>query len=387
MSIDAKSILHKILIPAFIVDQNNSLIESNAAFSDFIQSNETSNFFFQSSKDDPSAFNQETECIQFKNIIEFLKFIDTDVVKNLTYYEAELELVNLQKVSKIVSCEIYLLSTEVSTQENLQIPKKLVLIKDKTESLKKDQAKIHAQKMNALIELSQKISHDFKSMLGLVLGHCSILQHLSNHEFEKNQFHTQKIKDAVQRSLNLMEHKLDFGSFSKYAPELIDIEIFLQQIVEKWNGEHSETNSKISFTSYLNKDNKKFLRNLNIKNPVTIDPTIIEKVFIHLFTNAYEAINIKTDPQINLSLHFTPESGSYLISLEDHGVGIDSDIQFKIFEPFYTTKSGSGNGLGLTYVYGALKLHKGAIDIESVKGEYTRVHLVLPKTPEISLIC
>jgi signal transduction histidine kinase len=53
----------------------------------------------------------------------------------------------------------------------------------------------------------------------------------------------------------------------------------------------------------------------------------------------------------------------------------------KIFNPFYTTKpAGEGTGLGLSTSYEIInKVHKGKLEVESKKGEFTEFSFTIPK--------
>jgi signal transduction histidine kinase len=66
--------------------------------------------------------------------------------------------------------------------------------------------------------------------------------------------------------------------------------------------------------------------------------------------------------------------------VSDDGRGINSDSIEKIFEPFYTTKRGSGgSGLGLSIIYNLITQRlKGDIRCESVMGKGTVFSIVLP---------
>lgn len=63
--------------------------------------------------------------------------------------------------------------------------------------------------------------------------------------------------------------------------------------------------------------------------------------------------------------------------VEDTGPGIDTDALRKVFDPFYTTRSG-GTGLGLAIVARIVEAHSGVVTVRSVAGKGTRFSLWLP---------
>jgi two-component system cell cycle sensor histidine kinase/response regulator CckA len=69
-------------------------------------------------------------------------------------------------------------------------------------------------------------------------------------------------------------------------------------------------------------------------------------------------------------------------SVIDSGVGMDEAARARVFEPFFTTKPVRiGTGLGLPMVYGLVKQQRGFIEVESVSGQGTAVHLYFPQHP------
>jgi two-component system cell cycle sensor histidine kinase/response regulator CckA len=70
--------------------------------------------------------------------------------------------------------------------------------------------------------------------------------------------------------------------------------------------------------------------------------------------------------------------------VSDTGGGISPEDLRRIFEPFYTKKvmGKSGTGLGLAVVWGAVKDHRGYIDVASEEGKGTTFTLYFPVTRE-----
>jgi CheY-like chemotaxis protein len=81
------------------------------------------------------------------------------------------------------------------------------------------------------------------------------------------------------------------------------------------------------------------------------------------------------------------EEGDYvMLVVSDSGIGIPSGDIERIFEPFYSKKKmgRSGTGLGMALVWGAVKDHKGYIDVKSTEGKGTTFTLYFPATRQQS---
>jgi PAS domain S-box-containing protein len=71
-------------------------------------------------------------------------------------------------------------------------------------------------------------------------------------------------------------------------------------------------------------------------------------------------------------------SGRYvMISVRDHGCGIEADVLPRIFDPYFTTKQ-SGSGLGLATVHAIIAKHEGHITVRSMLGVGTTFSVYLP---------
>jgi signal transduction histidine kinase len=69
--------------------------------------------------------------------------------------------------------------------------------------------------------------------------------------------------------------------------------------------------------------------------------------------------------------------GMVVIEVADDGPGVPTDINHRIFNPFFTTKP-QGSGLGLAIVRKIVDAHDGWIDVSSVSGRGTRFRVTLP---------
>jgi signal transduction histidine kinase len=78
---------------------------------------------------------------------------------------------------------------------------------------------------------------------------------------------------------------------------------------------------------------------------VSCQPTLLGQVLVNLMINALDAMAGR--PEGKLILRVRQENGSALVEVEDTGPGIPEDLRTRIFEPFFSTKGESGNGLGL----------------------------------------
>lgn len=114
----------------------------------------------------------------------------------------------------------------------------------------------------------------------------------------------------------------------------------------------------------------------------------IQQVLVNLITNARDALNDRypeydENKKIIVSSILFRKGGKSQIrtTVEDHGTGIEIDIQDRLFDPFFTTKPREiGTGLGLSISYGIVKKHHGELTVETEPGQYTRFHMDLPVT-------
>ena len=108
---------------------------------------------------------------------------------------------------------------------------------------------------------------------------------------------------------------------------------------------------------------------------VSIDRTQMIRIITNLVKNAIEACDKVQDPLIEVSIEL--KNQNVLIYIKDNGVGISKDLQNKIFEPKFTTKT-SGMGLGLGMVKNLVNSYGGKISFKSKIGQGTTFKILFP---------
>lgn len=113
--------------------------------------------------------------------------------------------------------------------------------------------------------------------------------------------------------------------------------------------------------------------------PLTaLDTDKMVQVLVNLIINAKDASQRGGTVTVRSILR---EGPAIRIEVEDNGTGIAEDALNRIFEPFYSRKSG-GTGLGLTVVEKFVHVHGGKVRIESQEGRGTLVQIDLPVNTE-----
>lgn len=113
--------------------------------------------------------------------------------------------------------------------------------------------------------------------------------------------------------------------------------------------------------------------------PVEANETRLSQVFVNLMTNAAEAVDDDGGDDGRLRVELTRDDQEVVIRFTDNGPGIDEQMQRRIFQPFFTTKSPErGTGLGLSLSKSIVEDFGGELSVESTVGEQTTFEIRLP---------
>jgi len=239
-----------------------------------------------------------------------------------------------------------------------------------------EEALRHAQKMEAIGQLTGGLAHDFNNMLTGVLGALDLIQRrVANGSTSDLDRYIDAATTSANRAAALTHRLLAFARRQSLDPKPVDVNLLvvsMEDMLRRTMGEHIQLEVELQADAWQ----------------AYTDGHQLENALLNLVINARDAmpnggrLGVHTQ-----NLHIqqrqpdAPEPGDYVVlSVTDNGAGMSAKTIAKAFDPFFTTKPiGQGTGLGLSMVYGFAKQTGGHVSIDSTLGKGTRVTLYLPR--------
>lgn len=249
------------------------------------------------------------------------------------------------------------------------------VITDVTTRRRLEEQLTHAQKLEAIGQLSGGVAHDFNNMLGVIIGSLDRVQ--ANAQLDdRSRGRVSLALQAAQSCADLTKRLLGFARRQKLQPHELDVAAAMDRISGLFERVLGETvTATLDVAQAL--------------PPVWLDASQFEGAIVNLVVNARDAMPdggtlSVTARLVDLDAGEAAEAGLapgpfISLSVADSGIGMDAETQARAFEPFFTTKApDKGTGLGLSSIYGFLRQSGGGLRIESEVGRGTTVHLYLP---------
>lgn len=251
-----------------------------------------------------------------------------------------------------------------------------VAIKNDITEVKKLQEQLaQSQKMESIGILAAGIAHDFNNVLGIILGHSSLIERIKdiNPRVDKS---AKAITQAADRGASLVRQMLTFARKSEVSFSLVSLNDSVRELQKLFYETFPRT---ITLICQLDE-------HLPLVNA---DTTQIHQVLLNLSVNARDAMHgsgalvIATDTadgnEVGAKFNGAPAGTYVVLTVSDNGEGMDRETVRHVFEPFFTTKGpGKGTGLGLSVVFGIIENHSGYIEVSSEPGRGTEFTIYLP---------
>ncbi len=220
-----------------------------------------------------------------------------------------------------------------------------------------------SERESAWKEMAKQVAHEIKNPLTPMRLQLQHLQRIANDNPTDLKERMQKVSKTLVAQIDTLSGiASEFSDFAKMPkPELnqVDIDEAVKNTISLFTEEQGLINAEIG------PGDKTVLADLNQLN----------RVLTNLITNAIQAVPENKEPRISVETLLV--ENEVLLRVTDNGSGIPKELQPKIFEPNFTTKSG-GMGLGLAMVKGIIQEFNGKIGFVSELGAGTTFTVSIP---------
>lgn len=245
-------------------------------------------------------------------------------------------------------------------------------VRDITKTLELQEQVRRSQRLEAVGRLAGGIAHDFNNLISVILGQTQLaLEVVTDGDARRG---LSEVERAANRAAELTAQLLAFARKQIVAPKVMAVNDLVTETLDMV-GRVIEASVRI--TPHLDPE----------AGQVNVDPGHFSQVFLNLIMNARDALG-STGGKVEIStgVAHIPEGGplqvpggEYVrVAVTDDGLGIPWDIGDRIFEPFFSTKTG-GTGLGLATCHGIVRQAGGAITATNVESGGAEFTVYLPR--------
>ncbi len=225
-----------------------------------------------------------------------------------------------------------------------------------------------ARRMATIGELTSTTTHEFNNLLTTILNYAKLGQRHKDEPSRDKAF--TRIYDAANRATKVTGSILSLARNRCGQMEPTD----LKGVVE-------------DTLLLLEREFRKYRIALEVVLEDHLPPLQaargdLQRVLVNLLVNARQAT--PEGGVVRIALQMEPKSRELILSIRDTGCGIPPEILPRIFEPFFSTKSGpdasgkGGTGVGLSTCKEVIDAHGGRIRVESSVGKGTAFLVRLP---------
>lgn len=230
-----------------------------------------------------------------------------------------------------------------------------------------------SQRMATIGELASTTTHEFNNLLMTILNYSKLgMRHKDEASRDKA---LQRIYDAASRATKVTSSVLAMARNRSGSLEPTS----LQDLIE-------------DTLMLLEREYRKYRVQLEVA--VENTPAVmaagndLQRVLVNLLVNARQAT--PEGGQVRIGVTFDEATNEVVLSIRDTGSGIAPEVLPKIFDPFFSTKTGpdasgkGGTGVGLSSCKEIIDAHSGRVRVESTLGKGTAFIIRLPATDQLA---
>jgi PAS domain S-box-containing protein len=218
-----------------------------------------------------------------------------------------------------------------------------------------------SRRLAAVGRLTSGVAHEVKNPINAIVVHLEVLRNKLKEIDPDARRHMDVIGTEIRRLDRVVQTLVDFTRPVDLRLADTDLRKLIDDIVSLSTPDAEKHNVHI----------RKRLSESPL--PVKIDSDLVKQAILNIMINGMQAMKDGGDIEVS-AFSLNDEA---VIEIADHGPGIPKEIRDKIFNLYFTTKSG-GSGIGLPMTYRVVQLHNGTIDFTSEEGKGTTFRLTFP---------
>ena len=218
-----------------------------------------------------------------------------------------------------------------------------------------------SRRLAAVGRLTSGVAHEVKNPINAIVVHLEVLRNKLKELDPDTRRHMDVIGTEIRRLDRVVQTLVDFTRPVDLRLNDVDLRKLLDDILNLATPDAEKHNVHIR---------KHFSES---PLPVKIDSDLVKQAVLNIMINGMQAM--KDGGDLNVSAFSLDEEA--VVEISDQGQGIPPEIRDKIFNLYFTTKSG-GSGIGLPMTYRVVQLHNGTMDFTSEEGRGTTFRLTFP---------
>ena len=239
-----------------------------------------------------------------------------------------------------------------------RIKTQLRIIQEHRDNIRLTQQLEQSRRQSSIMHLTEGIAHNLNNLLGVMVGYLSLMKRNAE-DPEKIRGNADKMDSAIKRMTRIVQQLTVIGHFHSLKKTSVPLKKILTGAVARFH--------RIAAT-----DCPVDVRNDSPEDfALATNREILEVCLERLLQNAYESYDDMEgrkpdDPRaVVLEVKLGEEDGNPTIELWvlDDGRGIDAELKDSIFEPFVTSSSVIGRGMGLTIARHSAQCLGGTIEV------------------------
>lgn len=336
----------------------------------------------------------------------------TDKVRGLEIGAVDYITKPFQKEEVIARLKLHLKLSLLTRNLEQQVKQRTAELSQSVGQLQQTQLQlVQSEKMSTLGQLVAGIGHEINNPIGFIAGSCLNIEDYINDIFSLVELQQEKLSDCEDEEIEELIEEIDLEYLKEDLPKLLnsmrqginrlkDISLSLRTFARTDIAHqveyqiHEGINSTLMLLKHRLKDigerpKIEIIKNYSDLPPITCYPGQLNQVFMNIVANAIDAfddLHLANNSTANLPYCITittsvdTTQNSVSICIEDNALGMNPEVQARIFEQSFTTKPvGKGTGLGLAISHQIIvDKHNGKIDCLSTPGKGTKFIIVLP---------